>query len=169
MREEKPDLFEAFREDHVLLGRGFHDLSVGLRAGDVGGAVAAARRLNQEAGAHIAFEETDFYPVLAGLLGEEAVRRFHDEHTQGCDTVRAILEAAADGELDEVLHARLLTQSERMESHIAECGDLFGAMGRIPQEQQAALLTRLLEWRHRRPRWTDFVAGSGKCPEARRP
>ena len=32
------DLFAAFREDHAVLGAGFHRVSVCLRAGDVAGA-----------------------------------------------------------------------------------------------------------------------------------
>ncbi len=58
-----PKLLEAFQQDHVMLGRGFNELSCCLRAGDPAGACAAARRLYEEAGAHIGFEEEDFYPV----------------------------------------------------------------------------------------------------------
>jgi hypothetical protein len=64
-----PKLLEAFEQDHVMLGRGFNQLSCCLRAGDPTGACAAARRLCEEAGAHIGFEEEGFYPALVPLLG----------------------------------------------------------------------------------------------------
>ena len=57
-------LLEAFRHDHVMLGRGFNELSNCLRAGDAVGACAAARRLHDAAGAHIGFEEEEYYPAL---------------------------------------------------------------------------------------------------------
>ena len=33
----------------------------------------------------------------------------------------------------------MLQASELMEAHVAECGELFGAMGRIPLEEQKTL------------------------------
>ena len=62
-------LLAAFREDHAVLGRGFNELSCCLRAGDILGAGKAARRIYEEAGPHICFEEEDFYPALVPLAG----------------------------------------------------------------------------------------------------
>ncbi|MDH3602316.1 MAG: hypothetical protein OEU26_22105, partial [Candidatus Tectomicrobia bacterium] len=53
---------------------------------------------------------------------------------------------------------RLLEQSEAMETHIAECAELFEAMGRIPVEERRLLHQKLLAWRQRQPTWTDFAA-----------
>jgi hypothetical protein len=49
-----------------------------------------------------------------------------------------------------------------MESHIAECGELFGAMGRMPPEEQRAVYRELLELRSRGPRWTGLERDEAK-------
>ena len=70
VQQSKDNLFTCFREDHKVLGAGFHQLSAHLRTGDTAGACAAARHLDEVAGAHIAFEETAFYPCLVPLFGQ---------------------------------------------------------------------------------------------------
>lgn len=163
MQPDQDSLFQAFHEDHALLGNGFNELSERLRAGDLAGAVQAARVLDATAGAHIAFEEGDFYPALVPLLGRAEVDRMLGEHRDGLDAVRTLLAAKPGAPLDAALRRRLLAQSEAMQVHIAECGELFEAMGRIPPEEQATLRERLFEWRGRRPRWTD-LAGRAAPP-----
>ena len=140
-------LLEAFEQDHVMLGRGFNQLSCCLRAGDSAGACAAARRLCGAAGAHIGFEEEDFYPALVPLLGEETVRRMRQEHCCGFDVICTLLSRGHDLPLHPDLGERLLAQSEVMEEHIAECGELFAAVRDIPPLRQQALYDRLIEWR----------------------
>ena len=142
-----PKLLEAFEQDHVMLGRGFNQLSCCLRAGDPAGACAAARQLCEEAGAHIGFEEEDFYPALVPLLGEETVRRMRQEHCCGFDVICTLLGRGPDLPLHPDLGERLLAQSEVMEEHIAECGELFAAVRDIPPAKQQALYDRLIEWR----------------------
>jgi hypothetical protein len=128
-----PKLLEAFQQDHVLLGRGFNEMSCCLRAGDPAGAYAAARRLYEEAGAHIGFEEQDFYPALVQLVGEEAVRRMYQEHCCGFDAIHTLLSLDPDLPLPHELGDRLLAQTEAMEDHIAECGELFAALRKSPR------------------------------------
>jgi Pre ATP-grasp domain/Hemerythrin HHE cation binding domain len=149
MTHEKvlPELLEAFKQDHAMLGRGFNRLSCCLRAGDLAGARAAALQLREEAGAHIGFEEEDFYPTLVPLLGEETVRRMRQEHCCGFDVIYTLLSRDQDLPLHPDLGERLLAQSEVMEEHIAECGELFAAMRDIPPAKQQTLYDRLIEWR----------------------
>lgn len=147
-------LFEAFHADHATLGKGFHELSAALRANDLPTARQVAERLDADAGAHIAFEEEHFYKALAPLLGAAEVEKMYLEHQQGLKVVKLMLGATALSEAD---RSEWLRESEAMEAHIAECGDLFAAMGRIPTEQQAALYKHLLEWRELKPRWTDYA------------
>ena len=149
-------LFDAFRADHAILGRGFYELSALLRAGDVRGARRRAERLDREAGAHMAFEERYFYPALRRLIGDDDVDRLHGEHGRGLAVVRRLAMGPVDEPLGEKETRRLLEGSELMESHVAECGELFGAMGRIPAEEQASLYRRLLALREQGPRWTDL-------------
>lgn len=166
MQHVKNNLFEAFHADHAALGRGFHALSQCLRAGDLAAAQRLARSIDAAAGAHIAFEEEHFYRALLPLLGKSEVKKMYREHRGGLDVVRCLLAHRPAHPLDAALSVELLKQSEAMESHIAECGELFEAMGRIPAEDQAALHRQLLEWRQRGPRWSDFAASRPSDPTA---
>jgi hypothetical protein len=157
-------LTDAFREDHAILGRGFHELSECLRAGDLAGARAVAERLDAEAGAHIAFEEEHFYPALLRLLGEQSVRRMYREHDLGLQVVCSLCQLSPGTQLSEDRRGELLRQSEEMDAHIAECGELFGAMGRIPPEEQEELFRKLVEWRRKRPAWRDYAEAAERRP-----
>ena len=157
-----PKLLEAFRQDHAILGRGFNELSCCLRAEDAAGAYGAARRLYEEAGAHIGFEEEDFYPALVPLLGEAAVRRMYQEHCCGFDVIHTLLGRGPDRPLPRDLGERLLAQSEVMEGHIADCGELFHALQHIPAASQQALYDKLIEWRqHPKLNWERQTVGCG--------
>ncbi|UCH49589.1 MAG: hemerythrin domain-containing protein [Betaproteobacteria bacterium] len=155
MAQHKNSLFEAFHADHAVLGRGFHELSQCLRNNDLAAARQVAQRVDADAGAHIAFEEEHFYKALLPLLGAAEVEKMYREHEDGLEVVQAVIRATAP---DEQHTAELLEKSQAMEAHIAECGDLFAAMGRIPPEQQAELHRHLLKWRDSSPRWSDFAA-----------
>lgn len=152
------NLFDAFREDHAVLGRGFHELSQCLRGDDAAGAREAAERIDTAAGSHIAFEEKHFYPALARMLGATEVRRMYSEHGKGLAAVRDLLEREPGAPLPDDERTRLMELSSAMEAHIAECGEMFAAMGRLPEEEQAALYRQLTVWREKRPRWTGLTA-----------
>lgn len=154
MERTKDDLLTAFRDDHAVLGLGFHRISTCLRANDLAGAQAAAAGLDHDAGAHIAFEEQHFYPALVPLLGEGEVKQLFGGHAEGLRVIRALVSRSADEALPEDRRVDLLSASESMEKHIAECGDLFEAMGRIPEPEQVALLHELLRLRSEHRAWT---------------
>ncbi len=151
----RDELLRAFREDHAILGRGFYRISSALRAGSEADAGAAAADVDRDAGAHIAFEERHFYPALVPLLGEGHVQGLLKEHAEGLAVVRALGSLPPAAALPEEQRRELLRASEAMETHIAECGELFEAMGRIPEAKQAALLDELLGLRAEHPAWTD--------------
>ncbi len=151
-------LFKAFHQDHAALGRGFHDISTLLRGGDVSAARRVAERLDREAGPHIAFEERQFYPALRKLFGDEDVDRFYDEHQEGVAVLLALLRSEDGDAIDDAVRDDLIKHSEAMEAHIAECGELFEAMGRIPVTEQEDLLRELLAWREKGPCWIEIVS-----------
>lgn len=158
MNARPSDLFEAFREDHAVLGRGLHEISEHLRGGDLVAAKACGERVDREAGAHIAFEEQFFYPALRRLLGDGKADQFYHEHSRGLSVIKALVELPAGTTLREAERRTMLQDAELMEAHVAECGELFGAMGRIPLEEQKALYRELLALREKAPRWTEFAA-----------
>lgn len=155
MATGKSELVQAFHEDHTLLGSGFYDLSMALRGNDISAARLVAQKLNADGGAHIAFEEECFYPALAELC-DYNVDPLYQEHRLGRDVVESLcaLDAGQDISADERL--RLLTESETMESHIAECGELFKAIERLPDTRQNDLYKVLMNWRRKRPAWLDL-------------
>jgi hypothetical protein len=165
VQQSKDNLFTCFREDHKVLGSGFHQLSSHLRAGNAAAACAVAHHLDEAAGAHIAFEETEFYPRLAPLFGQDEADRMRKEHQQGLAVIQALVQQPPAEPLDRGTCDRLLEDSEAMESHIAGCGELFEAMGRIPAEEQRVLHQKLLAWRERQPKWTSFAAERHRTKE----
>lgn len=158
MSAQPSDLFQAFKEDHAVLGRGLYEISKYLRGGDVKAAKACAERLDREAGAHIAFEERFFYPALRRLLGDAEVDRLYEEHGDGLAVIKALAAMPEGAALNEAEQRTLLREAESMETHVAECGELFGTMGRIAPDEQDALYRQLLALREAAPRWTELAA-----------
>jgi len=154
---DKAELFKAFRADHAMLGQGFHILRERGAAGAPAGARRQARRIDREAGAHIAFEEEDFYPALKRFLDGEEVAAMYRAH-EDARLLIGDLAAASDAELTETDAARgLLNRIDAMQTHVSECGELFGAMGGLSPDEIKTLLQRLQDWRAAAPRWTDHA------------
>ena len=86
------------------------------------------------------------------LLGEQTVRKMRQEHCCGFDAVRTLLNRRPDLPLPADLSKRLLAQSEVMEAHIAECGDLFAALHDMVPADQQALYNKLMKWRQQQPK-----------------
>ena len=156
MTQETGELIRAFGEDHAILGHGFHRISTALRAGALGEARRLALELDARAGAHIVFEEEHFYPCLRSILGTSDVDRLYREHDDGLDVLRRLEALEGGADLPVPQRAALLAKSEAMERHIAECGELFEAIGRIPPTEQAALFYHLTRLRREEPGWTAY-------------
>ena len=134
------------------------DLSQSLRSGDLDRAKAIADELDRNAGAHVAFEERHFYPKLRTLLDDADVDRMEAEHGVGLEAIKALKGLSQDEDLTSATKAKLLQDAETMSTHIAECGELFGAIGRLDAKEQQSLFDQLLAWRERRPRWSEVDA-----------
>ena len=156
--QPKNQLFDAFREDHAKLGKGFFELGQSLRADDLDRAKAIVRDLDAEAGAHIAFEEHHFYPSLRPLLGDADVDRMAAEHAIGLKVIKTLQRQPADEALSTTTKTKLLQDADAMSTHIDECGELFGAIGRLDAAEQQSLLDELLAWREIRPCWSEIDA-----------
>ncbi len=155
MTQIKEDLFTAFHEDHAAFGRMLHDLRTKISADDLGAAKALAKRLDKKAGAHIAFEESDFYPALKPFLSEQEVDEMYKEHAQGLSMVQCILNFSRSGKLDPSRRNSLIKDIERLETHVSDCGELFGAMGGLSLVRLQELWERLNYWRKKAPCWSD--------------
>lgn len=157
----KKALHKAFREDHAMLGGALHRLRTALADGDLSSARAIASRIDREAGAHIAFEELDFYPALSAILPRDEVAGMYRDHSEGYRLVRDLLEFGAVDGLPEAQRDSLIERVENMEAHVAECGELFGALRRLSDEQNQGLLARLEKWRNEAPTWTELKDKKG--------
>lgn len=152
----KSRLFDAFREDHAQLGGCLHELSERVQVCDEDGARQLASLLDVKAGAHIAFEQADFYPALAAFLPSSDIDQMYAEHADGFALIMQ-LQSLSNGELSNALRREaLLHEIYAMEQHVSECGELFGAMGGLDDVSLRQLLERLEHWRNRAPYWSDL-------------
>ncbi|MGP1354363.1 MAG: hemerythrin domain-containing protein [Parasphingopyxis sp.] len=150
-------LFDAFRADHAVLGRGLHALRTTLAAGDAAGAKATARDVDKAVGAHIAFEEENFYPALAAFLSQEEVEAMYAEHAEGAQILGRIDALDPDETIPAAELEALIAGVERMEYHVSECGQLFGALGGLDEAVMDSLLSDLERWRQRAPSWSSYA------------
>jgi hypothetical protein len=161
----KQKLFDAFHADHAELGQALHKLRTQLAAGETGAARETASDLDRAAGAHIAFEENDFYPALKKALSEAEVDAMYREHAEGLAVIQDIAQAD-DGELhDPVVRASFLMRIDALSGHVADCGELFGAMGTLSEAEFEALYQNLVYWRSHAPRWSIVSAPETLKPD----
>ncbi|MCB1739866.1 MAG: hypothetical protein KDK91_05820 [Gammaproteobacteria bacterium] len=151
-------LFEAFRVDHATLGRHLHELAVSLRVADMGGARVHARRIDRECGAHIVFEEIDFYPALERFLEPEEVQSLYRDHASALRVIEGLCYARDEAQLQALDRRELLHRVEAMQVHVAECGELFGVMGGLSTDEKRSQLMKLQQWRERAPAWREVAA-----------
>ncbi len=151
----KKALHKAFREDHAMLGGALHALRTALADGDLCAAREIAARVDREAGAHIAFEEKDFYPALKAILPREEVAGMYRDHHEGYGVVRELLDLDPGDAVSQARRKSLIERVEHMEAHVAECGELFGALRRMSDDDNQSLLSRLRQWRENAPSWSE--------------
>ena len=158
MIEIKNKLFKAFAEDHAVLGNGFHILSSKLREGKLNAIKAAAQKIDKKVGAHIAFEQFNFYPKLKKENPGINVDEMYQEHQIGLDVILNVMDlplVSDDDRIPEKLQKKQLEHISIMERHITECGDLFAALDTLPKKDLIQLYEKLLYWREKKPKWSD--------------
>ncbi len=154
----KEKVFEAFHADHAALGQALHELRTLLAAGETKKAQLCAAKLNRTAGAHIAFEENDFYPALKHALSESEIEAMYNEHADGLSVIQGISDAETSQLANPLVKADFLLRIEALQGHVAECGDLFGAMGALTEEEFKVLYGQIEYWRKQAPHWTIIAA-----------
>lgn len=157
----KNKLFEAFQEDHAQLGQGLYEIRMELAEGNAEAIRNLAADIISTAGAHIAFEEYDFYPTLKAHLSPTEIKKMYLEHAQGLALLEKLV-IASDKDFQSVAFIeRCLNEIDILDHHVADCGNLFGAMGGLSDEDYQRLMQRLAYWREQAPVWSDVAKLTG--------
>jgi len=153
MTEIKNQLSQAFKADHALLGSNFYTLATSLRNKDIACAKEVVKKINIEAGPHIAFEEDVFYPALERFIETEELEQMYEEHRLGRALLTKVLALDETKELEDSTQKALLAEIDAIETHIAGCGELFGMMGSLTEDETQDLLNKLTTYRLNAPNW----------------
>lgn len=151
-------LRDAFLEDHRKLTRGLRRLLDALETDALGAARAAADQLDQDAGPHMEFEEHVFYPTLARILGSDTIDELYEEHAQGQEAVRTLLNRPGGRPLTPTERQRLIGQAKTTLEHAIGCGTLLSYVDRFDPAVRREMLVRLHELRRKGRRWTALVS-----------
>jgi hypothetical protein len=151
---ELSTLQQEFLDDHRVLIAGIKGIIEAVEGGDSAKAVALASELDQQAGAHMAFEEEVFYPRLAEVYGDEFVEQMISEHEAGQRAVRTLLARNHDRPLTTRQREHLLEDLDVALKHVMSCGTMLSELSSGADEQDARALDRLRRLRDAGELWT---------------
>jgi len=149
-------LFEAFQSDHANLAKDLYALRISLSEGQAQELRSQAAYILETAGAHIAFEEFDFYPILKPMLEHGEINRMYLEHAQGLEVIKILAECKSDIFENKRFLVHALAGLQKLEHHIADCRNLFWAVCALEDSQSLDLLERLNNWHKKAPSWQDL-------------
>lgn len=155
-------LFEAFQSDHADLARNLFDLRISISEGRQKDMRIRAAQILESAGAHIAFEEFDFYPILKPMLENGEVSRMYLEHAEGLEFLERIANCEDSLFAEDNFLSDAICSLEKLEHHVADCGNLFWAVSALEDVQSQELLEQLYAWHKKAPAWTEIEALSQK-------
>jgi len=153
MTEIKNKLFNAFKADHALLGSGFYTLATCLHNKNISDAKSVATKINIDAGPHIAFEEEVFYPTLKRFIKQQELDEMYSEHKLGRALLEKVLSIDESAHLQDAIQKELLAQIDVIESHISQCGELFGMMENLNESEMQYLYDKLTDYQLLAPHW----------------
>ena len=145
-------LKDAFLRDHQILTRGLAALQSAVSRGDGPLAKSLAELLDRDAGPHIEFEETMFYPMLIEVFGKEFVRGLYSEH----DCCRRALEYLREIDQGSIAWEELRDSLRIAMDHVKSCGSLTSHLVGLDPDRRRELLDGLIESRERGTKWTEI-------------
>lgn len=155
MRLEQVPLVREFLADHKKMSKLMLHVLVSLEEGDNAAAVQSARELDNVAGPHIAYEESELYPRISGeKLISETTRELHDEHREAAMAVKLLLE---NPEPDQPTKQQILDGLRTGVHHAEHCGSLARLLAALPTPEQDESLAKLLAYRQQGRKWTDRI------------
>ena len=157
---ELSELQEEFLQDHRVLTRGLNHILDALQQGRTAEAIDLATEIDEEAGAHMAFEEEIFYPRLAEVRGQDFVDRMISEHAIGQRAIEALARHPRDVEIEPDEKKRIVADLEIALGHVLSCGSMLSELESGVAEADESALARLRELRDTSERWTDRTYSS---------
>ncbi|QDT02111.1 hypothetical protein K227x_04820 [Rubripirellula lacrimiformis] len=158
MNKAWKQLQRAFIEDHRTLTRGYVSLLKLLDERDFTGAASEAKRLDELAGPHIAFEESFLYPKVGESRGDEYTGKLYQEHAEILNALVEIRQLKPDANLDDSAIESLKDRLHHGLDHAAACGSLLSHLKALPDDEQSQALRRLLRFRDHSPAWSDLAS-----------
>jgi hypothetical protein len=154
MLDTRKPLIAEFLIDHQQFSRLLYEISKLLDEDKLDQARKRAIELNQVAGPHIAYEESELYSRLAAL-GEKSVTEefLVGEHHQVLQALKRLLaEEELTGDQLESVKAGFRSALK----HAEHCGSLISLMARLDEQQQSDSLVKLLDLRKQGRNWTEL-------------
>lgn len=151
--QESP-LIAEFLKDHQQFSRLLFQIKKLLDEGKIEAAQQRAEELDQLAGPHIEFEETELYPRLKILGARQATEELLvDQHHDALLALQALIEME---EPDEDSLEGIKKGFGDALNHAEHCGSLISLMVQLDQDQQAESLRSLIQLRSKGNRWTQL-------------
>jgi hypothetical protein len=133
-----------------------HSLVKALENDQLDSARQFSKQLDQMAGSHIEFEETELYPLVALREGEAYVEQLLDEHRQAQGALKRLV-AMKDGETPARTEYQEITDNLRVGlKHAGSCGTLVSCLTTLPEDRQQTIVRRLQELRATGRRWSEL-------------
>lgn len=154
MLDTKNPLIAEFLKDHQQFSRLIYEISNLLKANKIEKARERAKELDAVAGPHIAYEEAELYPRLAGL-GEKATSEemLVGQHHEAIDALRDLLNIPTPSE--EQLKSIKAGFQDSL-THAEHCGSLISLLTQLEASEQTESLEVLRDFRKQGKNWTDL-------------
>lgn len=149
-------LEREFVRDHQVLTQGFSQILGALEENNWTSAVEAARKVNREAGRHIAFEEAELYPRVAQQRGADFSRQLVEEHRIATDAIRFLLQHPTPDDVQPEERMELIDEVQTGLDHAISCGTLLSHLTVLDAETQQKLLDSLEQCRKEAKQMTDL-------------
>ena len=147
-------LQQEFLDDHRVLISGLRDIITAIETDELERAVETAKRLDREAGAHMAFEEEVFYPQLARTYGDEFVERMVAEHEAGHRAIKSLIARQDAPRLAAEERSEILDDLGVALKHVMSCGTMLSELGTGKADVDEGALDHLRTLRDRAEPWS---------------
>ena len=147
-------LIAEFLKDHQQFSRLMFEIAKLLDDEQIDQARVRAKELNEVAGPHIAYEESELYTRL-GELGVKSVTRqqLAEEHREVLDALKMLLDdPAPNGKMVESIKQGFRSGL----THAEHCGSLMSLMAGLNEQQRSESLKKLIHLREHGRNWTEL-------------